>query len=300
MNTTTVEGFYQELASQAPQNLEKEIGHFDIFDLAELFARSGGVPQMPYNRRTYYKISLIKGRNRAEYADKVVEIDKAALLFATPRIPYHWLPYDQHQSGHFCIFTHDFLVQSHSRLKLDDLPIFQPGGQPIFQLDGNTEEIEFIFQKMHREIHSEYPYKFDLLRNYVLELIHFGQKLQPVESLNPVHSASARVSALFTELLERQFPIEAPHQRLKLRSAKDFAENLGVHVNHLNKMLKQKTGKTTSEIIAKRVVQEAKILLKQTDWNVSEIGYCLGFEEIAHFSNFFKKKTSLSPQSFRS
>src|SRR5690606_12607460 len=111
---------------------------------------SGGIPTMPYNRRTYYKISLIKGRNRAEYADKVVEIDKAALLFATPQIPYHWLPYDQDQSGHFCIFTHDFLVQSHSRLKLDDLPIFQPGGQPIFQLDGNTEEIEFIFQKMHR------------------------------------------------------------------------------------------------------------------------------------------------------
>ncbi len=47
-------------------------------------------PTMPYNRRAYYKISLISGRNRAEYADKVIEIGKNALLFATPKVPYHW------------------------------------------------------------------------------------------------------------------------------------------------------------------------------------------------------------------
>jgi AraC family transcriptional activator of pobA len=86
---------------------------------------------------------------------------------------------------------------------------------------------------------------------------------------------------------------------LQLRSAHDFATTLGVHVNHLNKVLKEITGKTTTEIIRSRINQEAKILLKQTSWNVSEVANCLGFEEVAHFSNFFKKQTNLSPLSFR-
>ncbi len=59
------------------------------------------------------------------------------------------------------------------------------------------------------------------------------------------------------------------------------------------------TGKTTTGLILERIVQEAKILLKHTDWNISEIAYSLGFEEPAHFNNLFKKHTSLTPKSFR-
>ena len=153
---------------------------------------------------------------------------------------------------------------------------------------------------MYKELNSDYAYKFDLLRNYVVELIHYGQKLQPAASIQPVHTASARVSSLFIELLERQFPIEQPGQKLNLRTAKDYADRLAVHVNHLNKVLKENTGKTTTDIISSRIVQEAKILLKQTDWNISEIAYSLGFEQVAHFSNFFRKQTSFAPVAFRS
>ncbi|MCP2835106.1 helix-turn-helix domain-containing protein, partial [Salmonella enterica] len=76
----------------------------------------------------------------------------------------------------------------------------------------------------------------------------------------------------------RQFPIESPSQKLALRTAKDYADRLAIHVNYLNKVLKESTGKTTTNIISGRVAQEAKILLKQTDWNISEIAYSLGFE----------------------
>ena len=256
---------------------------------------------MPYNRRAYYKISLISGRNRAEYADKVIDIEKNALLFATPRVPYHWLPQDFNQSGYFCVFTDEFLIPAKSGVVLDDLPIFKAGGYPVFQLsDEDTAEIGAIFKKMYKELATDYAYKYDLLRNYVVELIHYGQKLQPLAALNPAQNASARVTSLFIELLERQFPIESPHQKLNLRTAKDYADRLAVHVNHLNKVLKENMGKTTTAIIGNRVIQEAKILLKQTDWNISEIAYCLGFDEVAHFSNFFKKQTALAPLRFRS
>ena len=300
MKTSTVEEFYQETSELIPQGISKEIGHFNVFDLETVLERNKSKPYMPYNKRAYFKISLISGRNRAEYADKVIEIEQSALLFATPKVPYHWVPLDTNQSGHFCIFTDEFLVQSKSGIVLDDLPIFKAGGYPIFQISQEeAEEINSIFKKMHKELSSDYAYKYDLLRNFVMELIHYGQKLQPATALYPTHTASARVSSLFAELLERQFPIQSPHQKLKLRTAKDYADNLGIHVNHLNKVLKENIGKTTTDLISARITGEAKILLKHTDWNISEIAYSLGFEEVAHFSNFFRKQTSFSPIAFR-
>lgn len=306
METTSIEDFYKQMAevdtdwsSLLPGGLNKEIGHFNVFNVNDLMSRIRNKPFMPYNRRAYYKINLINGRNRAEYADRVIDIEKNALLFATPKVPYHWLPLDFEQAGHFCLFSAEFL-NGHG-VSLDDLPIFKAGGYPVFELsDDEAKKIKEIFLKMHEEIASEYVFKYDLLRNYVLELIHFGQKLQPASSLYTAQNSSTRVSSLFVELLERQFPIESPGQILKLRTAKDYADRLAVHVNHLNKLLKEATGKTTTDLIAGRIIKEAKILLKQTDWNISEIAFSLGFDEVAHFSNFFKKQTQLAPLRFRS
>jgi AraC-like DNA-binding protein len=297
----TLDDFYRETSHLVPTDINKDIGHFNVFKIDEVMASVRQKPGvMPYNRRAYYKISLISGRNKAEYADKVIEIEKNTLLFATPRIPYHWVPLDEDQAGYFCIFTPEFLLRNKSGVVLDELPIFQPGGFPVFELtDEEADNIRLIFKKMYSELSSGYAYKYDLLRNYVLELIHNGQKLNPATASYPSHSASARVSSLFAELLERQFPIESPMQRLSLRTPKDYADRLSVHVNHLNKVLKENTGKTTTQIISNRVLQEAKILLKQTNWNISEIAWCLGFEEVAHFSNFFRKQANMSPLAYR-
>ncbi|WPO92903.1 helix-turn-helix domain-containing protein [Chryseobacterium sp. HR92] len=306
---TSLEDFYKEMAAKLgkdlesifPKGLHKDIGHFNVFDIAQTLERAKTTSEMPYNRRKYYKISFIRGQNRAEYADKVISIKQNALLFATPKVPYHWVPEDPDQSGSFCVFTEDFLIKDKSYYNLEDLPIFQPGGVPIFEIDDElAEEIENLFKKIKTEIDSDYVFKYDLIRNYVLELIHYGQKLQPATKIFASNDASMRVVSLFIELLERQFPIESWDQRLQLKTAKDYADRLAVHVNYLNKRLKESTGKTTTEFISDRIIQEAKILLKQTRWNVSEISYVLGFEEIAHFSNFFKRKTSFTPLEFRS
>jgi AraC-like DNA-binding protein len=86
---------------------------------------------------------------------------------------------------------------------------------------------------------------------------------------------------------------------IQFKTPIDFAKALGIHINHLNKVLKEITGRSTTEIINGRIAEEAKILLRQTQRNVSEIAFALGFDEVAHFSNFFKKHTSMSPLKFR-
>jgi len=297
---SSLDDFYQRNAAQLPEGVTREIGHFNVFEAETLFDKTTGKRTMPYSRREYYKIAWLRGKSKAEYADKVIDIRQNALLFATPKIPYHWVPEDGDQTGIFCIFTPDFLASAKSGVHLNELPIFQPGQFPVFQLpDQEVTEIEYIFRKMLKELNANYKYKYDLLRNMLLELIHYGQKLQPMSALSATQNASERISSLFIELLERQFPLESLHQRLTLRAANDYADRLAIHVNHLNKVLKEVTGNTTTQLISKRVIQEAKILLKQTNWNIAEIAYTLGFDDLAHFSNFFKKSTSFAPAAFR-
>ena len=146
---------------------------------------------------------------------------------------------------------------------------------------------------------GRFVYKYDLLRAYLLELIHAGQKLQPAPVLVSPHTASARVTALFAELLERQFPLTTPQQQVRLRTAKDYADQLALHVNHLNRVLKETTGHTTTELIGSRVSQEARMMLKQTNWTVSEIADSLGFADVAHFCNFFRRQTGVVPGALR-
>ena len=283
-----------------PPGIQQEVGHFNVFTVADLMRGYHTKPPMTFDRRAFYKISLIRGRSRVEYADKVIDIEQHALWFATSQVPYRWLPQDEAQTGYFCIFTEEFLLPGRGGVPLPELPIFQPGTNPVLIVNRTEyETIEAILEKMMAEIASAYPYKYDLLRAYLWELIHTGQKLQPAPILASPRTASARVTALFTELLERQFPLATPQQQVRLRTANHYADQLALHVNHLNRVLRETTGHTTTELISNRVAQEAKMLLKQTSWTVSEISDSLGFTDVAHFCNFFKRQTGLVPSAFR-
>ncbi len=293
----TLDDFYKKKLNWLPDNLQQDIGHFNVFRLEDCLGP--GATSMPYSRRDFYKISLIRGRNVYHYADKSIEIDGTTLMFFNPQVPYTWASLSDDKTGFFCIFKEAFFTQK-IRGNMNELPMFAAGGKPSYMLDkAQDEHVSQLFLKMIDEIGSDYQYKYDLIRNYVSELIHYALKLQPTEMLHQHTDAKSRITAIFTELLERQFPIESPTQRFKLRSANDFAQQLSVHVNHLNRSIRETTGKTTTDHISERLASEAKALLKHTDWNVAEISYSLGFEEPAHFNNFFKKRTSLTPSAYR-
>jgi AraC-like DNA-binding protein len=306
MENVSIRDFYKDICGECQleyflDNISNtDLGHFNVFDMVKFYHSGNKKSEMTYNRRLYYKISLIKGKNLVEYADKTVIIEKQGILFATPKIPYRYTPQSKEQSGFFCVFTKEFLSKSKTGLLIDELPIYQPNSDFVYQLnDEQYLEMEVIFKKMDAELSSDYAFKYDLLRNYVMALIHTGQKLKPIQSSDNTTNAASRISSLFIELLERQFPIESDAQVIQLKAPIDFAKTLGIHINHLNKVLKETTGRSTTEIVNGRIAEEAKILLKQTQWNVSEIAFALGFDEVAHFSNFFKKHTTLSPLKYR-
>jgi AraC-like DNA-binding protein len=279
-----------------PGDIVKDIKQFNVF-----YIRHNVVEDdfncKPFNRKALYKISLLKGKTRLYYADKTVEFD-CALLFSNPNIPYAWEFIEPEQSSYFCVFKDEFFDQF---VNIKDYPVFKPGDIPLFHLnDQQYAGFEHVFKQMLQEISLEFSYKYDSLRTMVLQVILSALKLQPA-AFQPYKDSNGaqRITSLFLELLERQFPVESTLQQMELRHPTQFADQLSIHVNHLNHSLKLVTGKTTSRLISERIMQEARSLLQHTDWNISQIAWCLGFDALPPFINFFKKTQHLTPKVYR-
>ena len=290
-----LKSFYKHI-NRAPESGESGVGHFNIFKVEDLIV-SRDRPAT-YSRRDFFKVSLVNGHSKIHYADQCIELTGSALVFTNPMIPYHWERIDEQQSGYVCIFTEAFFSRFAS---VKDYPVFQSADAAVISL--RAEDVLFyngLFESMLAELDGDYAFKYDFLRTMLMELVHSAQKMAP--AAGQPHSgsnAAERITALFADLLERQFPIELSSQVIRLNAPSAFARQLNIHVNHLNKALKETTGQTTSQLISERIAQEARILLKSTNWTINEIAWALGFEEPNHFSSFFRNTSGMTPRQFR-
>lgn len=278
-----------------PHAADLKLKGLKVYEIANSVSRAP-----TFNRRDFYKVAILQGKGIIHYADKSVELNGSSLYFSNPHVPYSFELLEGEQTGYACLFTEQFLAASDRSDTIAESPLFRIGASPVFALtQEQTEFVTLLFKKMLEEQSTDYLYKNDLIRNYINLVIHEALKMKPSENFFKHNNASARIASLFLELLERQFPIESTDRPLKLRSAQDYAENLSLHVNHLNRSVKEITGKPTTAHIAERITSEAKALLQHTDWSVADIGYSLGFDYPTYFNNYFKKMTGAIPKSFR-
>jgi len=276
-------------------NRELRLKGFNVFQI-----ESDGAATRIYSRKDFYKICLTTGKSNIHYSDRSFEQEGTVLFFGNPYIPYSWETISTNYIGYTVLFSEDFLKTSDRSESLQQSPLFKIGGTPVLKISEQQRLfLNTIFQKMIDEQHSNYTYKDDLIRNYIHLIIHEALKLQPSEDFDQHKNAASRLTAVFLELLERQFPIEGTDRPLQLKTAQDYANNLHVHVNYLNRAVKETTGKSTTTHITERIVGEAKALLQHTDWNIADIAYALGFEYATYFNNFFKRLTGTNPKTLR-
>jgi AraC family transcriptional activator of pobA len=251
-------------------------------------------------RRDFYKMGLITGNMTVYYGDRVLEINDTVLFFVNPNVPHSVVRRSKKTTGYACLFTENFITRRERTEILKSSPLFHVGDTPVIPL--NSEQAAFmtgIFQKMLAVHSSDYHYKGELIRSCIALIIHEALRIQPSQNVSPFKNAAARITHLFMDLLERQFPIDRTGEPLRLRTAQDFAMGISVHVNYLNRSVKEITGKPTSVHIAERITAEAIALLRHTDWNVADIAYALGFEYPTYFNNYFKRVTGTTPKSCR-
>jgi AraC family transcriptional activator of pobA len=254
-----------------------------------------------YSRKDFYKITLTAGPATYICADQrlVLAPGEQALVCTNTQVPYTWeVPADGACRGYCCVFTEGFLP-AHTHLRPADWAVFAPDKPAFFRLTAAQATVfGGLFEKMLAEQASDYPYKYELLYHYLMECIHGALKLEPAAEPHGA-TAATRLAAAFGTLLASQYPIVTPARQLALRTPQAFADALAVHVNYLNRALKDATGKTTTQLLAERLVQEARTLLLHTDWPIGHISYCLGFEEPTHFTRLFRKYAHCSPSSLR-
>lgn len=276
-------------------NSQLKLKGFNAFQI-----ESDGAATRTYSRKDFYKICLTTGHSKIHYSDRSFEQHGMVLFFGNPHIPYSWETISTSYVGYTCLFSEDFIQLAERSESLQQSPFFKLGGTPILKISESQRDfLEILFQKMIEEQKTDYAFKDDLMRNYINLIIHEALKMQPVDGFHQQKNAANRITAVFLELLERQFPVESADRPLQLKTAQDYAGNLNMHVNYLNRAVKQVTGKSTTTHITERITSEAKALLQHTDWNISEIAYALGFEYPTYFNNFFKRMTGANPKSMR-
>ena len=286
-------------APEVPIRNDSTEGYFAAVRLEDFSAESAAASAV-YSRKDFYKISLTNGHASYHYRGReyLFNANDWVLVFANRDEPYRWEVHEGSCSGYSCMFTEDFLPL-HTYTRPSDWSIFNGSVEPVFKLtDKNKVSFENLFKKMLDEQASAYARKYDLLFLYVLECIHTALKFEP-KTVPRSQTAAMRLSGAFKVLLAGQFPLAYPEQQVTLRTPQHYADRLFVHTNYLNRALKEVTGRTTTQFINERIMQEARALLLYSNWTIGQISNSLGFEEATHFTRAFRTHTGQTPSSLR-
>ncbi|QHS60003.1 AraC family transcriptional regulator [Chitinophaga agri] len=252
------------------------------------------------NRRQFYKIfHITSGTGILTVGLHQYFMSAGDISFLHPDEIMSWQTTSAETGGHFClIHPHYFEQATHLVQLFRQYPYFKPA-QAVVQLSDNQSiKVNQYFEAILAEEEGQNEDKkqaiFLHLQLILLEAQRAGKNLADVavpDSYRYIHG--------FLSLLESAFQTDGADTPVKIKTAAEFAEQLHVHPNYLNSLVKNQTGKPLREHIQERLLYEAKVLLTQTDWDIKNVSYVLGFSEQAAFTSFFSKKAGMSPSRFR-
>ncbi len=279
--------------------------HFDIRSFEKNMPTV--VQVMEPFRHQFYAIAIKSEGKGAAYTGHHKEFPTGSTIFFNS--PFQILSWNivPDWKGYYIMFTQEFLSQSkHFNALLEDFPFLRIDRSIPFEI--NQDDLEIVvslFGKIYEEYYSEHSDKFQFIEVYVLLLLtyikrYFAEQLTPETSAKELQKADLKLLTRFQTLIEMSFhPDEIPPENISLHTVGYYAEQLNVHPNHLNAVVKSISGQTALQLIHHHVIQQAKSYLLQTEMSVQEVAYALHFDSPNYFSRFFKKNTNLTPLAYR-
>ncbi|MBC9797595.1 AraC family transcriptional regulator [Sinomicrobium sp. FJxs] len=165
------------------------------------------------------------------------------------------------------------------------------------RLQLNTHEVSLLYLLMTLLDIKSKGHKYQQPHNQVLEL---GFYMLLWELRNLYRHYNRDESFLYTMKhiwFMRFFDTIQIHYKEQHR-IQFYADKLHVSTRYLSKTVKEVSGKTAKRFLRDFLLQEAKMLLHDPV-SVKAISHALGFNSVQHFSNFFKRHTTISPTAFR-
>lgn len=156
--------------------------------------------------------------------------------------------------------------------------------------DQSFAEIHSIINGLFSEFEKEQNYRDEMLLQYLnILFLYLTRKCKVTEVMNNHHGS--RLFNKYITLIEKNFKT--------CKRVAEYADQLCLTSNYLNQLVRSTTGHTASYYIRQRIVQEAQRHAMYSGLSMKELAYQLGFEDIAHFSRFFKKETGNNFSDFR-
>ena len=293
----TIIQYYTSTNREIPEDLLESQGRASHFNVLR---RKNCMATIPFSRRDYFKLCLCGGNAVLVTEKGEIAIDRPAIFFNDPEIKFGWKNLSGKQEGYISLFNDPYLNADLRKELRKIRQRFKGSIYPfLFLNEEQYEQFKYLFSLMETEFAEHSEYRHDIIRGILKLIIYNMLKIQAGLVPHQKIQKGERLLSEFMELLNNQFPIDSPKNSISLKTPNDFAKELHTHVNHLNHCLKEATGKSTTEIIAEKLISEATDLLQNSDWNISEIGNSLGFSYPQYFNLFFKKHTGKSPRAFR-
>lgn len=249
---------------------------------------------IPPNRWSHYRIGLLK-KGSGEFTTGIYKFKAAknTLIVIPARVITSSKNWSLDMEGYIALFNMEFFLQHNfPRKYIESKKILTSSIQPYLHLaDSQAAEIEEIFETMLKERASGKANSNELIAMKVIEVLILSERLFDEEQHFETTQPLTDLIRQFIDLLETNF--------LRERTVRFYAEQLAVHPNYLNALVKKHTGVTAKESIQNRLLLETKYLLHSTNLSIKEISGLTGFRDPNYFSSFFSRSENMSPGHYR-
>ncbi len=217
------------------------------------------------------------------------------MLFFAPFQPFA-LRSEQPLEGTMYHFSNEFFcLERHRQEVACDGVLFNNIYAPPCLRVSPEDAVQFaeLTRKMYDAFASPNPFaREDILYSYLkIFLVHASRICLEQNEKMPDQSTDVPLLQQFKQKVEKHYA--AKH------APSEYAEMLYISPKALGKLTKKHFGKTPGDLIAERVLIEAKRLLYLTEKSVKEIAFEVGFDDHHYFSRFFKKNASITAEEYR-
>jgi AraC family transcriptional regulator, transcriptional activator of pobA len=249
-------------------------------------------------RNNYFTLILVtKGTGKAKVDFSEYDFGADTLFAFYPYQPF-MISTKTNIEGFAIHFHHDFFCihRHHKEIGCNGILFNNSYQQPFIFLDeGAKKSILSLINQIIEEMKAEGMQHDEVIISYIRVLLIAATRIK-VEQQSVLASTEVDGKQLFV----LQNLKDAIEDNFKLKhSAGEYALLLNLSSNALAKITKTYFNKTISDLIAERIMIEAKRELYLTKKTVKEIAYELGYEDEYYFSRFFKANAEVSPQLYR-
>lgn len=273
-------------------NIQKE----HVIEGFEIYSSDGIIKSMGPLKSEFYRISLtLTGTLDMQIGLDHYVHQPHTICFTYPNQIFSKRNISDDIFGYYILFKSDFLNDIIPAIKIaDEFPFYHASGKPLFILsEAETKSAVELILKIDDELRQQKTGRVKAIKMYTYLLLLEAKRSYERQELTTVSEISKAGS-----LLSRFKNLVSIHY-LKKRQVSDYSHMLAVSPNHLNRTVKDLTGRTASDHIKEMLLQEAKALLKYTDSSIAQIAYKMNFSDPGSFNRFFKSATKDTPANYR-